>query len=237
MSLRWLVLLFALAVVHPSFGAGTSTVLQPYQAHYELLRGGSVEGVVDVQLERIDATHWRMSTHSRGTHGLAALTGIQVRETSEFRSDASGITCTSYRYRQTGLRTRERSVDCGPGKAGVVSRDHKGEYRFAEQPNLADRQIVSLALTLKLASGKRGELSIPVVDRDRLEPQRYRTLGEETLALPMGSTRTLKLDRQHDSNERKTSTWFAIDQGWIPARIVHVGKSGGYELRLVSITR
>ena len=237
MTLRVFVFSVAAMVAQVCFGAGTPQVLQPYHAQYELLRAGTVEGRVDVQLERIDDSHWRMSTHSRGTHGLAALTGIQVRETSEFRSDASGVTCTSYRYRQTGLRTRERSVDCGPGTAGVVSRDHKGEYRFSTHANLADRQIVSLALALKLASGKRGELSIPVVDRERLEPQRYRALGEETLDLPIGSTRTLKLDRQHDSNERKTSTWFAIDQGWIPARIVHVGKSGGYELRLVSITR
>ncbi len=237
MTLRGLLLLLASSVVQPALTASAPKVLQPYQAHYELLRGGNVEGVVDVNLERIDAKHWRMRSHSRGTHGLAALTGIQVRETSDFTRDASGLHCETYRYRQTGLRTRERSVECGSGANGVVSRDHKGEYRFSNASGLMDRQIVSLAVALKLAAGSRGELSIPVVDRERLEPQRFRVLGEDSQTLPIGTLRTLKLERLHDSANRKTTTWFAMDQGWIPARIVHVGKSGGYELRLVSVTR
>jgi hypothetical protein len=32
-------------------------------------------------------------------------------------------------------------------------------------------------------------------------------------------------------------TWFAMDQGWVPVRIVHSGEDGGYELRLVSLQR
>lgn len=238
MTMRSVLLAVALLLAAlPTLAVETSAVLHPYVAEYELLRAGKPEGRVSIRLEADGPGHWQMRSHTRGTHGLAALAGIDIVETSEFSATAAGVACGQYRYRQTGLRTRERSIDCGTGADGITSRDHRGQYHFPAQAGVVDRQIASIALALKLAAGQRGKLVLPVADRERLESQRYRARGEETLDLPAGQLRTLKLERLHDSDDRKTSTWFAMDQDWVPARILHTGTSGGYELRLISLQR
>ncbi len=220
-----------------STAASALPLLQPYVAEYQLLRGGQESGRSTIRLERAGDGDWTMRSDTRGTHGLAALTGIEIHETSEFSSRGKHLDCRHYQYRQTGLRKRERSVDCGAGEAGIRSRDHHGEYHFPARAGILDRQIVSLALALELAAGKRGEMSFSVVDREKLDTQHYRTLGEETLDVAGVPTHTLKLERLHDSPTRKTTTWYAPEQGWIPVRILHSDKDGGYELRLLSLQR
>lgn len=227
-----------LAAMQPALAASPAQVLHPYVATYEVLRAGQVSGEARIELKSTGDGTWQMRSQTRGTQGLAALAGLQITETSSFSANASGLlSCGQYRYRQTGLKKRERSIDCEPGEAGIISRDHKSETRFPARSGAVDRQIASLAVALELAAGKRGEVSVPVVDRGRLETDRYRFIGDETLKLPIGPTHTLKLERLHHSGQRKTMTWFAMDQGWVPVRIVHSGEDGGYELRLVSLQR
>lgn len=217
--------------------ADSSKVLHPYVAEYELLRAGQPAGEVKVTLERIGKRKWRMTSHTRGTRGLAALAGIEVLETSEFSATAAGLSCGRYHYRQTGLRKRERSIDCNADGKKIISRDHRGEYHFPRQAGVLDRQIVSLALAMKMAGSHPADLAFPVVDRERLEPQHYQVRGEESLDLPTGSMRSVKLERAHESRNRTTTTWLAVDQGWVPVRIVQTGTDAGIELRLLSLRR
>lgn len=209
--------------------------LRPYVAEYELLRAGAPAGRSTVTLEKSDAGSWQLRSHTWGTQGLSALTGLDVKETSTFRLTPEGLACLRYQHRLTGLRKRERHVECGSEE--IVSRDHRGEYRFPSQANVLDRQIVSLALARSLAAGNQSDLTYQVVDRERLEPQRYRALGEETVAVPAGTLRAIKVERLREDSSRTTVTWFGIDQGLIPVRILQSDEGEGFELRLVSLQR
>ncbi len=211
--------------------------LTPYVAEYELLRGGSVAGVATITLEHGDEGQWRMRDHARGTQGLALLAGFEVDQVSHFRQTSKGLACESFRYRQTGLRKREREVTCSDGAGGIVSRDHRGEYRFDAQAGVIDRQTVSVAIGLDLAAGKRGTLSYQVVDREQLERNRYRVKGEETVEVPYGRVRALKVERLREDSARNTTLWFGPDQGMVPVRIAQNDGSEGFELRLVSLRR
>lgn len=232
-------LLITTMLLHGVFAAAQPpTPLTPYVAEYEFLRSGSPAGHSTIRLESAGPGIWRLHSHTRGTQGLAALAGIEVTEISEFSADAAGLSCDSYRYRQTGLRKRERQVDCGVDKNGIVSQDHRGQYRFASQSHVLDRQTVSLALAIDLAAGKKRTLSYPVVDRDRLETQKYTVRGTETVEVPAGSIRAVKVERTHGDGKRKTTTWFGVDQGWVPVRVQQSNTAGeGFELRLISLKR
>lgn len=209
--------------------------LRPYVAEYDLLRAGSPAGKATIALEKAEGDTWRLRSHTRGTHGLAALAGFDVRETSIFRETPQGLACIRYDYRLSGLRKRERQVECGAG--AIVSRDHRTEHRFSPQPGIVDRQIVSLALGRDLAAGRREALSYPVVDRERLEAQHYRVLGEETIEVPAGKLRAVKVARVRDDNDRTTITWFGADNGLVPVRILQSDEGEGFELRLISLKR
>ncbi len=231
--------IFAVMLLHGGFAvAQAQAPLTPYVAEYELLRSGSPSGRTTIRLESVGPDLWRLHSHTRGTQGLAALAGIEIVETSEFSEDAKGLSCSSYSYRQTGLRKRERQVDCDEDQNDIVSQDHNGQYQFSSESHVLDRQTVSLALALDLAAGKKRTLSYSVVDRDRLETQRFKVRGEETVDVPAGKMRAIKVERIHGDGQRKTTTWFAIDKGWVPVRVLQTNKGGeGFELRLLSLQR
>ena len=230
--LRPLVALLALTAM-PTIAQG---VLSPYVAEYEVLRSGAVEGHATVSLTAEGDGIWRLEGHTRGTRGLAALAGLRIDETSRFRKTAAGLQCLRHEYRQTGLRKRERRVECGDD--GIVSRDHRGEYRFPAQAGVIDQQAVALALAMDLAAKHRGELEFNVVDREQLEPQTYRVAGEDTVQVPAGLLRAVKVERVRADARRSTTTWFGIEQGWVPVRILQAEADGmAFELRLVSLQR
>lgn len=210
--------------------------LSPYVAEYEVLRSGAVEGRATMSLTAEGGGIWRLEGHTRGTQGLAALAGLRIDETSRFRETAEGLQCVRYDYRQTGLRKRERRVDCGAD--GIVSRDHRGEYQFPAQPGVIDQQAVGLALAIDLAAGRRGKLEYQVVDRGELAAQAYRVDGEDTVQVPAGRLRAMKVERIREDARRVTTTWFGIGQGWVPVRILQAESDGmAFELRLVSVRR
>ncbi|MCX7563811.1 DUF3108 domain-containing protein [Xanthomonadaceae bacterium XH05] len=227
----------AVLVVSATFALPTPAqeTLRPYVAEYELLRAGAPAGYATVALEAGDAGTWRLRSHTRGTQGLAALAGFDLKEVSIFRPTTKGFACVRYEYRLSGLRKRERQVECD--SEAIVSRDHRGEYRFPVQAGTLDRQIVSLALARDLAAGHRNVLTYPVVDRERLEPQRYRSLGEEPVQVPAGTLRALKVERLREDSDRSTVTWFGLDNGLVPVRILQQDEGEGFELRLVSLKR
>lgn len=211
--------------------------MQPYVAEYDVLRDGALAGRTTVSLEAGSDGHWRLHSRTQGTQGLAALAGLVVEETSVFSESTHGLDCISYRYRQSGLRVRERSVDCGGKDTDIVSRDHRNEYRFPAQAGVLDRQTVSLALGRELAAGKNGTFDFHVVDRERLEPQQFRLIGEETVALPAGDQRALRVERIRENQDRGTTTWFDPEQR-IPVRVVQrEGDKVSFEMRLRSLQR
>lgn len=232
--MNWLRAALALLVAFAAPVPAQET-LRPYVAEYELLRAGAPAGHATIALEKGEAGTWQLRSHTRGTQGLAALAGFDVKEISTFRLTPDGLACLRYHHRLSGLRKRERHVDCGGEE--ITSRDHRGEYRFPAQAGVVDRQIVSLALARDLAAGRRDGLAYPVVDRERLEPQRYRALGEETVAVPAGKLRAIKVERLREDSDRTTVTWFGLDQGLVPVRIVQSDEGEGFELRLVSLKR
>lgn len=227
----------AAAILLIAFAGSTPAqeTLRPYVAEYELLRNGASTGYATIALEKHEAGDWQLHSHTRGTQGLAALAGFDVKEISTFRLTSDGFACLRYHYRLSGLRKRERHVECS-GEA-ITSRDHHGEYRFPAQSGVLDRQIVGLALARDLAAGRRGELTYPVVDREQLEPHRYRVLGEEAVQVPAGELRAIKVERLRENSDRTTTTWFGLDQGLVPVRIVQRDEGEGFELRLVSLKR
>ncbi|HPA00978.1 MAG TPA: DUF3108 domain-containing protein [Chiayiivirga sp.] len=225
-----------ISLAFAAISAHAQKPLSPYTAEYEVLRGGSVEGRATISLAEEGGGVWRLEEHTRGTQGLAALAGVRVDETSRFRATPEGLNCLEHSYRQTGLRKRERQVDCTA--EAIVSRDHRGEYRFAAQDGVIDRQAVGLAIALDLAAGRRGELDYAVIDRESLETNRYQVAGEETVAVPFGTLRALKVERLRENSSRTTTMWFGTDQNLVPVRVrQNEGGGEGYELRLVSLKR
>lgn len=211
-----------------------------FTAEYEVLRNGNVLGRAQVQLQPLGEGHYRLVNHTRGTQGMAALAGVDVREESEFRWRDGGPEALRYRYRQQATlgRGRERGVDVDERAGRIESFDRDRRYAFDFRPGTLDRQLVSLAIGADLATGAQGELAYRVVDRGDDGEQRFRIMGRENVDLAAGRTEAVKVERIREDTSRQTQLWLDPARDWLTVRSVQRESNGDrLELRLVSLRR
>ena len=192
----------------------------PFSAIYEVRRNGDLLGEATLRLVR-DGDHWRFSSETRGTQGMARIAGVRIDETSRFRYVDGRPETLEYRYAQrTSVNARERSavVDAAAGR--ITLRNRKEQHEVPYVRGVLDRQLLTVALMQAIAEGRRGVQSMPVAGRHAVEAQRWSIGGAE--AVPMGSTseQGWRIERlREDASGRATVLWLDRDQGHLPLRI------------------
>lgn len=227
--------LVALVVSSPSHAAE----LQPYTATYAVARNGDAIGIATVTLRKIPGG-WDYDSTTRGTSGMARLANADFNEHSNVRDNKGVLETRSYRYRLSSIiKTRERSIDVDAASGRIVTHDKKGDQEFPMQPGVLDRQAVTLAIAQDLAAGKHGTLHYNVADSDHIGSQRYQVGKEETTHVPAGSLRTITVARVRDSaGGRATVSWFGLDNGFVPVKIVQTEPNGEVlEMGLVALRK
>ncbi len=217
--------------------AASMTGLRPYTATYDFARNGDALGSVTFTL-RQTPDGWSYDSQTKATSGLAKMAAFDVSEHSEMRVNGGVLETRSYRYRQTSVfKSRERSIDVDAAAGRIVAIDKKGEQDYPYQPGVLDRQSVTLGIAQDLTAGKRGTLSYNVADNKHIGTERYQVGKQETLRTPNGSMRTVAVTRVRDSaGGRVTASWFGLDNGFVPVRIVQTEPNGEvYEMQLVSL--
>ena len=220
-------------------GASHASGLQPYTATYEVARNGDALGSATVTLRQIPGG-WDFDSATRGTSGMARLAAADINEHSTVHDSNGVLETRMYRYRQsTILKTRERSIAVDAASNRIITHDKHGDQQFPMQPGVLDRQAVTLAIAQDLAAGKRGTLNYNVADSDHVGAQRYQVGKEETVRVPAGTIRTITVARVRDSGGgRTTVSWFGLDNGFVPVKIVQTEPSGEVlEMGLVSLRR
>lgn len=218
--------------------AASAAAPTPYVAEYEVLRNGSELGRAEVTLRRLDDGDWELLSHTRGTRGLAAIAGIEIRERSQFRVVDGGFETTGYEYRQRGLGSRERSLRVDRANKRIHSADRDRRYELEWRPGTLDRQIVTLAIGDDLAGGASGELAYRVADREEAEEQRYRVAGTESVDVPAGKVEAVRVERLRSDPGRTTTSWLDPRRGYLPVRMVQrEAKGDTIEMRLIALRR
>ena len=227
-----------LAIALP-FAAASAAGLQPYTATYDVARNGDTIGTATATL-RHTADGWSYDTQTRGTHGLAALAAADVNEHSDVRDDRGMLETQRYRYRMsTVFKSHERSIDVDAGSSSIVGVDKGREREFPMQPGVLDRQSVTLAIAQDLANGKRGTLTYEIADSKHVAAQRFQVGKESVARVPAGAIRTISVARVRDGGSgRTTVSWFGLDNGFVPVRIVQTEPNGDVEeMRMVSLQK
>ena len=213
--------------------------LQPYTASYDVTRNGDTLGQATVTLKRTPGG-WDYESVTHGTNGLAALAAADIDEHSEISANAGMLELRSYRYRlSTIVKSSQRSITVDPAGKRIVSRDKKHEMEYPMQAGVLDQQSVTVAIAQDLANGKHGTLTYKVAGRNEVSTQRYQIGKEQTLHVPAGPQRTITVTRLRDSaGGRVTASWFGLDNGFVPVRIVQTEPNGEvFEMKLVSLKR
>lgn len=192
----------------------------PFSATYEVRRNGDLLGEATLRLVR-DGTHWRFSSETRGTHGMARVAGVRVDETSRFRYVDGRPETLEYRYAQrTSVNARERSavVDASAGR--ITLRNRRDQVDVPYVRGVLDRQLLTVALMQAIAEGRRGAQSMPVAGRSAVEVQTWSIGRIESVPMGSMSEQGWRVERQReDAGGRATVLWLDRDQGHLPLRI------------------
>jgi hypothetical protein len=71
---------------------------------------------------------------------------------------------------------------------------------------------------MALANGET-DISFDVADGGKLKVYRYRVVGADTIEVPAGTFRTVKVARVRDNSRRETYIWCAPALHYLPVRI------------------
>ncbi len=210
-----------------------AVTLQPFQVEYRLLRNGDVLGQATLSLRRDQHGNYTYSNRSRGDNGLAALLRLKVDETSHFQWIGGKAHDLSYQYRLRSLfKNKQRQIHFD-WNTHLVQVSESGQIqKFPTRPGVVDRNLSVLLLGYAVATGQRGEMTIPVAMRDRVSMQRYRiSPTTQRISTPAGNFNAYEVQRSNANNGIRA--WFTPPL-LVPVRMIqHTGKSDTIELQLL----
>lgn len=159
-----------------------------------------------------------------------------VTESTEFMREGDALTPLNYEYHRKGMGKNEHKS---------LHFDWEQERLFHEDSSsaLARNTLDKLAYQYKLrtdvaAAIKAGmpttELSYHIADEEKRKTYDFRITGEEMLETPVGSLRTVRVERVRDNEERQTIFWLAADHEFLLIRLIQLEDKKGFELNLDS---
>ena len=179
---------------------------QRVEIAYEVSRNGMVVADVSQRLEH-DKQSYTLSETWNG-RGVFALAG-EANRTSRGAVATDGLRPLQFEDRRS--RREPRRVDFDPA---------------AKTPTLERQDQLSMAWTLSFAP-PRGTVTMRVADGKRVTAYVYRVAGRERVATPAGEFDCLKLVKQKDDpNAKSTEIWFTADRHHLLVRMLVIDKDG-----------
>ncbi len=194
-----------------------------FEATYTLGTSGLTLGETAQSLAPEDKGLYRFRSESRSTGPLSLLVNERIEETSLFLYREGNIQPLEYRYQRRGRKPRTWKV-LFHWDRGIAEIWGEKKRTLTIPPGSLDRLSFQIALMQDLEKGKR-TFAYSVVDRKKVRRYRFRVTGQETLELPMGPVRALRIEKE-GSGKRKTVFWCAPTLAYLPVRIAYTEKDG-----------
>jgi hypothetical protein len=190
-----------------------------FEASYTVAFNGKEAGVMTRSLRR-DGDDYLFDSELKATHGLFALIGVRIRESSRWRLQDAQAVALEFRSRQSGLKKKESSA-LFDWTRNVVAVEHKKKHsELPARPGMTDKLLYQLLLMRDLASSQR-PIRYTVVDGNKVRDYPIEIVGEERIETPMGSLETVKVRYQKPGSERSTTLWCAKSLDYLPVRLDH----------------
>jgi hypothetical protein len=210
------ILIFAITLLFSNISFAETQ--KPFQAHYQVLRNAKPLGEATLTLQRKPKSTWELTTHTKGTKGLAALAGADIVERSLFSWENNKPVLIQYYFRQkVAWKNKQRSMVMSD-HSQIKSQDEKKNYQLSFDTKPMDRHVVILAIADDLKENLT-ELRYQVADRDRIDWQTYRVVNQETIVTPAGSFEAFRVERVRQKKGRSTTSWFSPKLNYLPIRI------------------
>lgn len=204
--------------------AAQAAPLPAHTAVYEVIRRGSSIGEVHVRLSQSESGLWHFDTETVATSRMARLAGATAEESAWFAWQGDQVQMLSYRQVTRALgRSRfwQHQLDWAQNQSQTQT--YQGNYLIELEPGVVDPLTLRLQLAVQLADPSRRGRDLPfrVLERDEIEDQSFRYLGQESLETPAGCFDAIRMERfRREGSSRNYHSWHAETFHWMPLRIV-----------------
>lgn len=226
-------LLVAFFLCMPVLAAAEEAPIKPFTAQYQTLRNGKELASTTLELTRMADGAYRLRTNTRGTSGLAKMSGLDVLEESSVRWIDGRPETLRYEFTQeVAFGDKHRLGEFDHASQQVHMIDGKSDARYPLVPWTIERHALTLALAADL-SRDATTFEYKVAGKKGIEDVRYTRCGTGKISVPAGSFEASCLERVRE--KRTSRSWFAPSLGWLPIVIEQVEKKGDtVTLNLVS---
>lgn len=212
--------------------------LDPFSADFVLYRGDTTLGTATVSLAKGEGDCYIHSYTAKPSWLFRWATG-SITERSEFCAVGERLEPRFFRYHRSGVGAGDENFSLTFDPDTRIVTDHNGVEREWPQDGV-DRLMVQLE-ALRLVEGMRfpveeRRLVVTVVDDDRIKQYTLAVVGEETVEVPAGSFKTIRVERIKDP-KKTTRFWVAPDLGYRLVKVEQQRKDDpvlGFELKAIS---
>jgi hypothetical protein len=198
--------------------APPARVTLTYEMTYEgILRG---KGEVVETLEH-DGKSYAITSELRGA-GILALAGV-LKRTSRGSITPGGLRPDEF-LDQRGSRPPVKARFNWSTRS--LTQERNGKTETLALPASAQDPL-SLAYNFSFAPPAGKVFDIMRADGRGLTPFRFTVIGTEKLATPAGEMQTLRIAKERDGpDDKSTEIWFASEHDYLPVRVLVVDKDG-----------
>jgi hypothetical protein len=191
--------------------------LTPYHLKYEAsYRGFNAEATRS--FAPYANNQFRMNSFTELT--LFGRSIVSIRELSTFDVPEDRLRPLSYSFTQEGIGSRTRRLHFENESAQVVATVNDKVTSLALQGPVLDEQNALLHLRGQVRLGVT-DIRFTVVDRDKLEENRYQVSGNDRIETSRGVFNTVRVERIRSvESKRSTTLWLAPDWGYIVVKLV-----------------
>jgi hypothetical protein len=189
---------------------------------YDMTYDGFIRGKGDVveTLEH-DGKSYAITSELRG-HGIMALMGV-LKRTSRGSITPSGLRPDEFLDRRGSRPPVTARFDWS---ARSLTQERDGKSETLEMPASAQDPL-SLAYNFSFTPPVGKTFDIMRADGRGLTPFRFTMIGTEKLATPAGEMQTLRIAKERDGpDDKSTEIWFATEHDYLPVRVLVVDKDG-----------
>ena len=198
--------------------AASAAPLPDFEAQYRLEQHSLRIGTATIALHTDEQGGYLYEFDSTPSRWIGWLINNQLQESSRGKLTASGIRPLQYFYERSGGKQRVARLSFDWQSMSVENDVAGSHWEMDIPPGTHDKLATQLGMMLALGEGK-DDVTFTVADGGTLKEYRYHVIGKETLELPAGTFRTVKVAKLRKDIDQETIIWFAPALHYLPVRI------------------
>ena len=193
--------------------------LPDFEASYQLKRGNLRIGTMVVELKTATDGSYQYESRSWPARWASWLFKDKLFETSHGHIMDGQVRPDRYHYlRSGGSREREAILSFDWDNMTVENNVQDSPWKMDIPQGTLDKLVAQLGMMFALGKGK-SEVTFNIADGGKLKEYRFKVLGHETLELPAGTFKTVKITKLRKNKKRETYFWCAPELNYLPVRI------------------